>query len=218
MYISPKKDELSRTFPYSTEPGHFITGLTVALLEIITGPLYSTIRLFADTGTDTRILICLLTHSAEHSIRSENIIGRRPFQDSGCTEADELIRDWLNGCRINHDKCARTLSGDIINESQEPSLPKRIIKVSPPGEPLRLRLVVTHGKAGRYATLSHCWGPPEMAPLTTTSKTFEAHTRAIDWTKLSKTFRDAVQVTRQVGLRYVWIDSFCYFPSPHLLL
>ncbi|KAF2100314.1 HET-domain-containing protein [Rhizodiscina lignyota] len=96
-----------------------------------------------------------------------------------------------------------------MDDTQEPTLPKRVIKISPLEEPLRLRLMISHGKTGRYATLSHCWGPPEMSPLTTTSHNFEAHLKAIDWAKLPKTFQDTVHVTRQLGLTYLWIDSIC---------
>jgi len=35
------------------------------------------------------------------------------------------------------------------------------------------------------------------------------HTKAISPSALPKTFQDAVEVTRAIGLRYLWIDSLC---------
>lgn len=60
-----------------------------------------------------------------------------------------------------------------------------------------------------YLTLSHCWGPPEKRPITTTRATLEANKNRIPFTSLSRTFRDAVVITRNLGQRYLWIDSLC---------
>ena len=51
VYIYPKKDDLGRTFPYRTAPGHFITGLNVVVRSDLE-TVYSTLRLFADTGME----------------------------------------------------------------------------------------------------------------------------------------------------------------------
>lgn len=70
-----------------------------------------------------------------------------------------------------------------------------------------VRLIDTQGKNFQYTALSHCWG---SAPLLTTTKS--------NWPKLSVNiafkslpplFQDAIIITRQLGLRYIWIDSLC---------
>jgi len=33
--------------------------------------------------------------------------------------------------------------------------------------------------------------------------------------ELPETFRDAVQVTRELGIRYLWIDSLCIIQDKH---
>ncbi|PVH86348.1 HET-domain-containing protein [Cadophora sp. DSE1049] len=56
--------------------------------------------------------------------------------------------------------------------------------------------------------LSHCWGPPEHI-CKTTRLTLEDHKLEIPWSDLSKTFQEAIEVTRRLGIRYLWIDSLC---------
>lgn len=72
-----------------------------------------------------------------------------------------------------------------------------------------LRLVETMAARGQYAALSHCWGPPSKRPLTTTRGTLQCRLKDISFESLTKTFQDAVTVTRARGLRYLWIDSLC---------
>lgn len=90
-----------------------------------------------------------------------------------------------------------------------------------------------------YAALSHCWGGTPLAqigsvslpdslssiqtsvkgtpsnviaggrPLTTLTVNIEDRMKSIPMNILPRTFRDAVKVTRGLGLRYIWIDSLC---------
>ncbi|KAK5658581.1 hypothetical protein OQA88_1974 [Cercophora sp. LCS_1] len=45
--------------------------------------------------------------------------------------------------------------------------------------------------------------------ITTTMETYEERKREIKTEELSRTFADAVEMTRRLGLRYIWIDSLC---------
>ncbi|KAH8809995.1 heterokaryon incompatibility protein-domain-containing protein [Hyaloscypha sp. PMI_1271] len=56
-------------------------------------------------------------------------------------------------------------------------------------------------------TLSHCWGSLQI--LTTKKDNLNAHKQGIDLTTLPKTFQDAIEVTRSIGIKYLWIDSLC---------
>jgi hypothetical protein len=58
-----------------------------------------------------------------------------------------------------------------------------------------------------YAILSHCWG--HYKPFTTTTQNIDAHERSIDFVVLPKTFQDAIELTREFNIQYLWIDSLC---------
>jgi hypothetical protein len=68
-------------------------------------------------------------------------------------------------------------------------------------------LYITGGEGADYVALSHCWG--SGTPLVTTTVTLEDRQTVIQFNELSKTFKDAVNVTRRLGIRYLWIDSLC---------
>ncbi|OCL09971.1 HET-domain-containing protein [Glonium stellatum] len=115
----------------------------------------------------------------------------------------ELARTWLSECFQNHQECLSDIRPD------EPILPKRVIDIGPSDGSQEPYLFIPGSGSHRanYVALSHCWGPHQI--ITTTKGTIVAHQRRIEWAKLSKTFQDAVHVTRQFNIRYIWIDSLC---------
>ena len=128
------------------------------------------------------------------------ISGRQLPQTPGDSEEDfKLACKWLNDCLSNHILCPKS--------SIEISLPRRIIDVGPPDGTVEPCLLESDQRKGLYITLSHCWGG--KVPLTTRTDTLEQRKRSILLTSLPKTFRDAVVITRKLGIRYLWIDSLC---------
>ena len=104
----------------------------------------------------------------------------------------------METCRREHALCSWT---------DDHPLPSRVIDV---GSNLRQDdpfLLIANGQRGSWATLSHCWGGE--LPIRTTVGTLEARRKAISTDELPPTFRDAIKVTRKLGLRYLWIDSLC---------
>jgi hypothetical protein len=71
---------------------------------------------------------------------------------------------------------------------------------------MRIVETVRHAR-GQYAALSHCWG--SSTTLTTTQATLDDRVDAVSYDELPKTFQDAVQVCRALGLKFLWIDSLC---------
>jgi hypothetical protein len=72
---------------------------------------------------------------------------------------------------------------------------------------VRLCLAKDLSDATRYLTLSHCWGREKFTTLT--SDNLEKFYSGIPDVALSKTFIDAMKVTRELGFKYLWIDSLC---------
>ncbi|KAM0806286.1 heterokaryon incompatibility protein-domain-containing protein, partial [Usnea florida] len=64
-----------------------------------------------------------------------------------------------------------------------------------------------------YMTLSHCWGTLKCLTLTTLNyKDLETGFKLIE---LPKTFREAIEITRNLGIRYLWIDALCILQDSH---
>lgn len=121
--------------------------------------------------------------------------------NTGSEAAFRLASAWLGECLDNHEIC-------LASSASDPPLPHRVIDVGPIDGTAELRLLETSpGQVGKYMTLSHCWGGG--TPIKTTSKNIQHHLVEIRLADLPRTFRDAVQVTRKFGCRYLWIDSLC---------
>jgi hypothetical protein len=88
----------------------------------------------------------------------------------------------------------------------EKRLPTRLVDVSNPD---LLRVVDTRHFSTDivYFTLSHRWSAMTLASLTT--KTYDAFHKEIPLSSMSKTFKEAIEFTRLLGVRYLWIDSLC---------
>ena len=65
----------------------------------------------------------------------------------------------------------------------------------------------------KYTALSHRWGeyPPkkEDPRFCTTDDNLSARLNGFSLSELPKTFKDAILVTRELGIEYLWIDSLC---------
>ena len=59
----------------------------------------------------------------------------------------------------------------------------------------------------QYVALSHCWGKAYLPQ--TRKDSFDEYRKCIPDRVLSKSFSDAVEITRQIGIRFLWIDSLC---------
>lgn len=112
------------------------------------------------------------------------------------------ISKWLRNCDL-HENCCKTMLR---------YLPTRLLDLipAPRASGVLARLCDTTLISGdvQYATLSHCWGGGDMIKLTQSNlKRFNQD--GIQVHELPKSFKDAVTVTMELGVRYLWIDSLC---------
>ncbi|PVI01068.1 HET-domain-containing protein [Periconia macrospinosa] len=115
-------------------------------------------------------------------------INRNPMQGI------EVMKDWLQDCDKNHN-CIST---------ELPLLPTRVLDVS------RVPTVVTTcGERARYIALSYCWGTSGKNVLFTDDTAQMFSTQGIHLDTLPKTIQDAITMTRELGVKYVWIDALC---------
>lgn len=62
-------------------------------------------------------------------------------------------------------------------------------------------------KARPYAALSYCWGGEQR--VKTTIESHSRYMQRIDISELPDTIKDAIFVTIELGLEYLWVDALC---------
>jgi hypothetical protein len=107
---------------------------------------------------------------------------------------------WLNICLQTHDLC--TCTTDLYTP-----LPTRVIDLGPSNESRAPYIYRSRGEHSRYVTLSHRWAGNSV--VKTTKENLWLHERRLPLQDLSSTFREAIEVCRELCVRYLWIDSLC---------
>lgn len=119
-----------------------------------------------------------------------------------------LLRAWLRWCNKSHN-CKKH------DAESKATLPTRLLYIADP-DPGVLRFYCPKKKDSmKYIALSHCWGLKhgEKPNFFTTAKNIKIRPKQFSSSELPNTFRDAVQVTRELGIQYLWIDSLCIIQS-----
>ncbi|KAF2686376.1 HET-domain-containing protein [Lentithecium fluviatile CBS 122367] len=137
--------------------------------------------------------------------------GRAPEQIGSSSKSEPsraLTNAWVKECVQSHKDCKpwRDYHGDRTP-------PARLLDVGESGDPkIYLRAIQSSEDkpfSDEYTTLSHRWGNVEHPTLT--QKTWSQLVEGIKPHTLPKVFRNAVAITRQLCVRYLWIDSLCIF-------
>lgn len=120
---------------------------------------------------------------------------------TGAQDCILLANDWIQDCQRNHTSACSVESSQFL-------LPTRLIDVGCDNFDIRL-YETSSGDAARikYLALSHCWGTEKFTTLS--SVNHKDWGTNIEYIELPKTFQDAIRFTRDIGERYVWIDSLC---------
>jgi hypothetical protein len=107
-----------------------------------------------------------------------------------------ILSVWLDDCIKNHSECA----------SSDSQLPRRVLDVgTSASDPIRLYLPAQ--EHGRYTALSHCWGKDGLTQVRTTKENIDRRIRSIAKDELPTNFLEAIQITRDLGIRYLWYSS-----------
>ncbi|CAI6088942.1 unnamed protein product [Clonostachys chloroleuca] len=118
-----------------------------------------------------------------------------------------LLRAWLQRCDKGHHGCKRS--------DNKPTRPTRLLQVV---DSHNLRLISGQEiGAEKYIALSHCWGmlEPETVPgYCTTTSNISDRRKGFRIVDLPQTFRDAIEVARELEVHYLWIDSLCIKQGP----
>ena len=123
------------------------------------------------------------------------------------------FRDILPRCCMND--VDNLVPPGILRQGITPMLPSRVLDVGNYQDRMSYHSVHLHvrtpNERGLYVALSHRWGleRSQKMPLQTTRRNLKQHCKDISYQCLPSTFRDAVIVTRILGIRYLWIDALC---------
>lgn len=124
----------------------------------------------------------------------------RPPVDPASDVVFDKARKWIKTCCNSHKQC------QVTGKDGLSFLPTRVIDVGvDDGDALKLH-VSTEDEQAEYACLSYCWGGDQFK---TTCANLEGLTAEIPGDSLSQTVADAADVTRRLGLRYLWVDALC---------
>jgi len=107
----------------------------------------------------------------------------------------QFIQDRLLACN-NHIGCKRGTS----------SLPTRVVDVGLSDGSLVV-IFESRGAVAPYVALSHCWGGDIISR--TKKENLGNRQQNFKISSLARNFKDAIHITRKLGVRYLWIDALC---------
>ncbi|KAK2767891.1 hypothetical protein CKAH01_15225 [Colletotrichum kahawae] len=115
------------------------------------------------------------------------------------------MQKCLDRCTQRHPVCQKARA-----EAQNFQKPKFLIDIGSNGNS-DARLVKSLNSQGitKYAILSYCWGQGCSKAYMTTSDNLSARLESLALHEMPETIRDAVRVTRALGIRYLWVDALC---------
>ena len=110
----------------------------------------------------------------------------------------QRIGRWMARCSLEHNICRHMIS--------DHSLPTRVIEIC---GSRKVRVMETRGMKAPYSCLSYCWGSKadEVQALTTARR--DGYTSEVPWRVLPNTVAGAIQLARELGFVFIWIDAFC---------
>ncbi|KAI1078217.1 HET-domain-containing protein [Whalleya microplaca] len=123
----------------------------------------------------------------------------------GPRSTDVRSQESMNFIKQSVSQCCREHPGCIIQS--DGFVPTRLIYVGDGKDALRLCDTASSGQSVAWAALSHCWGGGK--PLSLVQSRLDMLKEHIDFSELPATFKDAITVTQELGVLYVWIDSLC---------
>lgn len=116
----------------------------------------------------------------------------------------KTLRSWIKNCLDEHKAC----KGQGFEGSSSRFYPTRLIDV----RSSTIRLVggdTLNVSDGGYVALSYCWGKSMPESCKTTFSTLRERQRNIEYNSLPKTLREAILVTRELGVPFIWVDCLC---------
>ncbi|RDW62323.1 hypothetical protein BP6252_11756 [Coleophoma cylindrospora] len=149
--------------------------------------------------------------SAHKGTLPSTLIGKMPRHRKVLPEKTLTdIQKWLQVCHSKHD-CFQMAQSERSN-------PTRLIKISSENGNSTLKLVETSAtEPYSWCALSYCWGNDldekdggkAIKAIQTTWGNLTTYLEEIPMEGLPQTLKDAIFITSQLGIEYIWIDCLC---------
>lgn len=139
-------------------------------------------------------------------------IGFDELPQTGSSTQFGVIRHWLADYNENHGENFRKVLRNA-EACHSKKFPTRVIDFGTNSEGRIQLSETTDQDNGEWVVLSHLWG---QDPFFKTIRANIEYSRAgVELVDLRSTFRDAVAVTRALGIRYLWVDVLCIIKDDH---
>ncbi|KAJ2980538.1 hypothetical protein NUW58_g6919 [Xylaria curta] len=150
-----------------------------------------------DELDDTDVSTEFLSEQFGPDTTIDSILFRDVDAHTGSKHTLRIATNWLSQCKTQHSLCS------AASESRARNLPTRVIDVTSTTP----RVFETRGVEGRWAALSYCWGSDTSFMLNeaTRARLFAG----FQLEDAPATIRDAILVTRELGIPYLWVDAVC---------
>lgn len=141
------------------------------------------------------IITCTIAKPVVQHLPSDLSFMALPSENTSSKQAMITLADWLSDCSSKHEFCSSAVAHTTSC---------RILRLT------NTHVYLEEGSDRKlhYACLSHCWGPLGPA-LQLTYSTEGNFRKGLAITDLPKTFSDAVRVSLNVGIQFLWIDALC---------
>ncbi|KAI0098311.1 heterokaryon incompatibility protein-domain-containing protein [Nemania sp. FL0031] len=152
---------------------------------------------FGDDLNDTELSTRFLSDLFGPDTTIDSILFRDLDANTGSKHTLRIAAHWLSRCQRQHKVCSAAAG------SRPKNLPSRVIDVTA----VKPRVIETGGVEGRWAALSYCWGSDTSFMLNDAT-----HAQLFGGFQLDAapaTIRDAILVTRELGIPYLWVDAVC---------
>jgi len=124
-------------------------------------------------------------------------------------EYSQLLLAWLRDCDAKHTECRKDFDPSGAKARQYPA---RLLFI----DKSIVRLIDTEyiddsgAEPFRYLALSYTWGDKAVHKrYFTTTDTYKQHCTAIPRQSLPNLFVDALTITQNLEIKYLWIDALC---------
>ncbi|KAF4990998.1 hypothetical protein FGRMN_8119 [Fusarium graminum] len=167
----------------------------------------STIDILEGSIKDSDGIITIYPFAKENGPLS-TIIPRRPLcRDVQSSHVLDAAKKLIDTCLSPKDP---SQGHERCRYSRDNVLPTRVIRIS--NRSVQLQINKTDVR-GSYLALSYCWGMPDPNKQTSLSKLHKDNldrlVKAIRVDELEQSVQDAINVTRQLGYTYLWVDRLC---------